>query len=330
MSVAMSEQVNLAAEVTDGLCGELGRISLVATGGNGDFEYSEDNAIYSTVSTLNNLEAGEFVFYLRDSDGCFDTIAIDVAVYGIPQIESEISPALCEEPVGTVTLEGKGGKGDLEFSKSGEPYSTITFFQDLSPGNLTFSVRDASGCTSEQEISIPSTPPVAIEDIDAEQLFCGDVLGELTYVPLGGTGLLTTTIRDTNGEIIDATNGLPAGRYTLIVEDEIGCSTSASILTIQKHCTVYVPNMFDPSSTGVDGTFGLGVPAGSNFTIASFQIYDRWGNLLYNQENIDPLTFKDWWDGSYKGKQVAQGVYVYYIQLDGESTKLTGTITVVR
>jgi len=46
------------------------------------------------------------------------------------------------------------------------------------------------------------------------------------------------------------------------------------------------------------------VPDASNFIIESFRIFDRWGNLVYNEENIDPLTFTDWWDGTYNGKDV--------------------------
>ena len=94
---------------------------------------------------------------------------------------------------------------------------------------------------------------------------------------------------------------------------------------------MYIPTIFGLNSDSDDQVFRPGVPAASDFLITTFQIYDRWGNLVYNKENIDPLTFTDWWDGTLNGHDVEQGVYVYVIELGGESAEIIrGTITVIR
>ena len=73
------------------------------------------------------------------------------------------------------------------------------------------------------------------------------------------------------------------------------------------------------------------MPAASDFMIETFMIYDRWGNLVYNQEEIDPLTFDGWWDGTRNGQALSSGVYVYRIALGGETPEqVSGTVTLIK
>ena len=73
------------------------------------------------------------------------------------------------------------------------------------------------------------------------------------------------------------------------------------------------------------------MPDASEFLIESFRIFDRWGNLIYNKQDIDPLTFTDWWDGTFDGTEVEQGVYVYMIEIGGERVEtISGSITIIR
>ena len=191
-------------------------------------------------------------------------------------------------------------------------------------------VRDATDCTTEWTVDIPSTPRVEITDLSAEQLFYGDVLSEIQFNRGGGTGNLITRIYN-NDQLIDQTLGLPEGQYRLTITDELGCEATDFIMVRKEDCQMYIPTIFNPNSDDDNQAFKLGVPTASDFLIANFQIFDRWGNLVYDKENIDPLTFTEWWDGTFNGSDVEQGVYVYVIELVGERAEIVrGTITVVR
>jgi len=66
-----------------------------------------------------------------------------------------------------------------------------------------------------------------------------------------------------------------------------------------------------------------------------FRIYDRWGNLVYLEENMAPqVNGAGNWDGSFNGQDLDPGVFVYVIQLrfDGENepTIRKGDITLIR
>ena len=95
----------------------------------------------------------------------------------------------------------------------------------------------------------------------------------------------------------------------LIVENAAGCrdTTTGKFVKIDGVYVLYVPNAFTPNGDGVNDMFrayGDAIEL-SNFTM---QIFDRWGALLFESNNIEYG-----WDGTYKGKLVQTGSYVWKI-----------------
>lgn len=92
---------------------------------------------------------------------------------------------------------------------------------------------------------------------------------------------------------------------------------------------LYIPNAFTPNGDGLNDTFG-GV--GEGITDYNIQIFDRWGNLLFESNDINKQ-----WDGSYKNELSPSGVYVFKVSAkgqgkDGKSKKLinkSGNVTLV-
>ncbi len=81
-----------------------------------------------------------------------------------------------------------------------------------------------------------------------------------------------------------------------------------------------VPSGFSPNGDGNNDT--LVVPALSEYKDFTMEVYDRWGNRIYNYDNAgreDPL----WWDGFStgsrtinKGQRVPVGTYYYIINFN--------------
>ena len=91
------------------------------------------------------------------------------------------------------------------------------------------------------------------------------------------------------------------------------------------------PNVFSPNGDALNPTFNI-VYDENTFTgelnIIEFRVYDRWGELLYNNEN--PAVG---WDGRYKGAIVPPDIYAYYIEvsIDGCSHRSKkGNVTVIK
>lgn len=89
---------------------------------------------------------------------------------------------------------------------------------------------------------------------------------------------------------------------------------------------VQIPTGFSPNGDGLHETYSILV--GIDVESISFQIYDRWGNLMYD------TTEKDFeWDGIYNGILCNAGVYAYIAKVhyyDGSDEMLSGNITLVR
>ncbi|HMU02894.1 MAG TPA: gliding motility-associated C-terminal domain-containing protein, partial [Saprospiraceae bacterium] len=65
----------------------------------------------------------------------------------------------------------------------------------------------------------------------------------------------------------------------------------------------------------------------------TFQVYDRWGNLIYRLDNSESGLVDILWDGTYKGSKVASGIYTWLAQveyIDSEVIGYSGSITVLR
>ena len=121
--------------------------------------------------------------------------------------------------------------------------------------------------------------------------------------------------------------------YTIDVSTYHDCLASDSV-TIHLYCStsqLFIPNTFTPNGDGENDVFyprGTGVDL-----IKSFRIYNRWGELLFEKDNIQINDASSAWDGTYGGMAPRPDVYVYVIDAiceTGEPLFLKGTITIVR
>ena len=88
------------------------------------------------------------------------------------------------------------------------------------------------------------------------------------------------------------------------------------------------PNLFSPNSDRKSDVFKIsGIEEFPNFIL---QIFDRWGSEVYKYQNNGNLN-PTWWDGTYKGKPVIEGVYFYVFDFnDGKTPPKTNFIQLIR
>ncbi|MGA2823413.1 MAG: gliding motility-associated C-terminal domain-containing protein, partial [Bacteroidales bacterium] len=89
-----------------------------------------------------------------------------------------------------------------------------------------------------------------------------------------------------------------------------------------------IPNAFTPNGDGVNDQFRIyGTPI-ENITKYNFQIFNRWGQKIFETTNIE-----DAWDGKLNGQYCPAGVYVWELFYeDSKKTKITnrGTVMLIR
>ena len=130
---------------------------------------------------------------------------------------------------------------------------------------------------------------------------------------------MTTTVVSTNDTTIF---------YKLTAISPQGCVQMANVTFDLIQPEVELPNAFTPDGDGVNDLFRLIAAEGTAF-IESMQIYNRWGNLVFESQEPDAA-----WDGKIDGNEAASDVYVYVVfwrRADGAlQPALTGDLTLIR
>ncbi len=120
--------------------------------------------------------------------------------------------------------------------------------------------------------------------------------------------------------------------YNILVTDKATGCTLPLVTELRERfgcdeTLVMVPNAFSPNGDGQNDILYVRSTAISQ--IAIFRVYNRWGEMVFQGESLD-----DGWDGTYNGKPVNPGVYVYYVEapcpFDGNPLVTKGNVTVIR
>jgi gliding motility-associated-like protein len=122
---------------------------------------------------------------------------------------------------------------------------------------------------------------------------------------------------------------LKAGENVIrvIVKSSAGCigETSITIFGIPK---VELPNAFTPNGDGLNDNFSIVTTVDNFFIIEKFQVFNRMGNQIYNNEN----GIKGW-NGRFKNDDCATDTYVYVMEVvskNGSRQKFSGEILLLR
>jgi gliding motility-associated-like protein len=82
---------------------------------------------------------------------------------------------------------------------------------------------------------------------------------------------------------------------------------------------LFIPNTFTPNGDGLNDFF---FPRSKEINmVKQFRVFNRWGEMVYQQENMPVNEELKGWDGTYKGVKLPPDIYVYLIQGDCEDGK---------
>jgi gliding motility-associated-like protein len=92
-------------------------------------------------------------------------------------------------------------------------------------------------------------------------------------------------------------------KVQLYIMDSNGCTqqNAFSLNTIDPLLTCFIPTAFTPDGNSLNEGFA---PVGE-FDRAVFEIYNRWGQLIFKSSSDQP-----YWDGNYQSQPAPEGVYI--------------------
>lgn len=289
---------------------------------------------------------GIYALTVRDATtGCVgrDTAFVEELITNpIPQV-SATSLSCAGQQQGIITVESaSGGPEPFLYSLNGGPFSPNPQFTNLPAGIYTVAVLDANQCEGAIEVTLEQPQELMVSLLARQS-------GDKPSIHLGDSLLLeiATNLKpeeiaavdwlpdppNCNGCLQAYVSPLKTQIYTVTVTDINGCQTSATItVNVDQSVRIYMPNAFSPNEDGRNDRFFP--QAGSEIRqVLSLQIADRWGNLVFKQENFLPNLPSTGWDGTFRGKLAAIGVYVYALKLElvnGETITEAGEVLLVR
>ena len=314
-----------------------GSIMAAAIGGVGPYSYAWSNG--SSTETVTNLAGGMYSVQVEDAVGCVDSIEVWLTEPDSISLLANFVNPNCEGPTtGAVLLEElSGGTLPYSYTLNGNSYNPLDSIQRLGAGNYEFKVFDANGCMVTRN-GVLVAPDIPLLFIDPEEEV---TLGEdiLLAAQTNGSDIVNVTWTDINQSLeCDSclrTYASPVNNteYVLTVTSIDDCTATASVVvSVDKVKRVFAPTAFSPNGDGVNDVFFL-FSDKSVLDIKVFDVFNRWGDLVYQARNIQPNLAVAGWDGSFNEQQLNDDVFVWVAEveyLDREVSVLTGDITLIK
>ncbi|MEN0007033.1 MAG: gliding motility-associated C-terminal domain-containing protein, partial [Bacteroidota bacterium] len=194
------------------------------------------------------------------------------------------------------------------------------------------------GCIFIEQTEIIEPPSFVVDAGDDIELTLGDTVqldanatnaqGEVTFIwsaPYFGT----LSCNECPDPTVNSQNTIS---YELYGVDSLGCeATDRLTVFIQKPRVVVVPTGFTPNDDRVNDRLLVHGLAGTQIT--KFQVFNRWGELVYEDGGFEVNTETVGWDGTFRDEPATSGVYLWYIEalyIDGNTEIFRGQTTLIR
>ena len=101
---------------------------------------------------------------------------------------------------------------------------------------------------------------------------------------------------------------------------------------MSKERKIFIPNAFSPNGDGLNDYLAIFGDEQSIENIRSFRIFNRWGAVVFEKNNMDPNAELEGWDGYLNNKKLQTGVYIFVAEIefiDGEIELFKGDVTLM-
>jgi gliding motility-associated-like protein len=131
-----------------------GVITVNANGGATPYQYSINGTTYQSSNTF-NLAAGTYTVYVKDNNGCINTVAgIGITQPTALTLNASTQPASCNGGAdGLINVIASGGNSNYQYSIDGITFQASSNFNVIA-GNYTVTVKDANNCTATKAATV--------------------------------------------------------------------------------------------------------------------------------------------------------------------------------
>lgn len=268
--------VNLSGVIMPSICGlGNGKVTLVASGGNGAIEFSQDSINWNTDTVYTNLAAGTYTFYARDNGGCVTSYTANVTDQStLTSSITNVTNSTCyQSNNGSITALAVNGTPPYSYTLGTNGPQSLGTFTGLAAGNYQILVSDSQGCSANLTATVTEPNDLILSKDTTTNSFCNLPNGSLEVSAIGGTNPLVYSI-DSFATVQNSGifTSIYADTYFVQVRDINNCLDTLTFIVYQDS-SIYtaIGNVEYVSCFGLnDGSFvayGSGGPLPYTYTL---------------------------------------------------------------
>lgn len=308
-------------------CPEERTITVVPSGGYPVYTYSW-NAVPDTVGSITvfPLTSTNYSVVVTDACGFTATALSTILIPNYTPLEVTVADVvICNGDDATLVSQVAGGFGTIDYLWNGSGTTPDYTFTPTATTQVTLQVTD------DCQLSQQTTANVVVDE--AVVSFSHRLAAHSTIQFTNSSQDIATSSWDfgdggTSAEDDPLYEYPLEGTYvvTLTVMNSNGCEgVYQDTVIAYPPFHVYIPNTFTPNGDELNEVFGI---EGEGYLYYDLEIFDSWGNKLRHGRFRDNSA----WDGTYKGKLVPSGTYVYRVWVQppiGIEVKESGVLFVI-
>ncbi|GEM_PF-935957 len=282
-----------------------------------------------------------FAVIATDDLGCQDTAWLDVRSHPV-EIELPAEINFCAE-AGPMQLMAINLTPDEQLQYQWWPDDGTLYPSDVPNPTIqpdsntiyTVAAWNSYGCADtastqvyyfnlELELEATATPDTLLLGRDPNSQL------EATFNPLWNYYWYPTETLNRNDVYNPIATPSQTTQYVVEVNNAVGCmaNDTVQVVVLNPDCdepVIFIPTAFTPNGDGYNDVLYV---RGYNIESLSFQVYNRWGQKLFETTNPN-----EGWDGTFQGQQLPPDTYGYYVKAqcyNGGMFFKKGNVTLIR
>jgi gliding motility-associated-like protein len=315
-----------------------GQLQVKAVGGTPNYTFLWSNG--ATKASLQGLAAGTYSVTATDANKCTAQASTNILQPPALQTNVQVTSVTCfQGRDGRITFNPSGGKGPYLYSLNSKDFRSTSSFIGLKKDAYPVYIKDANGCTFIENVKVTEPPEFKLTSSNnSYTIRLGDTL-KLKVSPIDPQGMVKYTWDAAYPGTLSCTNcPTPTVNtqnqisYKVLGVDDKGCEASFKIdVFLNKERIVAVPTGFTPNRDNENDLLLVHGQKGTK--VLKFQVFDRWGELVFQDANFEVNDYTRGWDGSFKEQPMTPGIFIWFLEveyLDGFKEIKRGQTTLIR
>ena len=314
------------------------------------FPFTCDTGAGGELSIHMGVEAN-VTYYIAVSDATGAEGYFDICIENSPadalSLEVDARDLHCfKSNDGSIDLTVKNGTGPIFYDWNRNVLDGNANPDSLSIGAYLVTVTDENNCIAQSDSIIITQPEqllvnLALEPNENEILYGDTILA--VAMPSADEKAIINTIWSPANTLAETPTAslleqyispLSATEFSVMIEDTSGCvAFDTTSISVSKDFPFYVPNAFAPRSSNPQNAIFRPFATHKVRNISSFRIFNRWGDLVHERINFQRDDDSAGWDGTFNGKVLPSGVFVYFLEvefIDGSLEVFSGDVVLIR